>query len=162
MTATSKVPRSKRKSPTAPTTLKAGRHPRKKTPVEAGLEHGYRSGLEDSNAEWLRKHGIPVLFEQYTIEFVQPETKRKYTPDFRLPNGVFVETKGRFLVADRQKHLFVKAQRPDLDIRFVFSNPHAPINKGSKTTYAIWCERHGFKWATRLIPPEWWQEPNKE
>ena len=130
--------------------------------MEAGLEHGYRSGLEELNAKWLTHHGVPVIFEQTKIAFIQPEIKRTYTPDFFLPNGIYVETKGRFVTQDRSKHLWIRNQRPELDIRFVFQNPHSPINKGSKTTYAIWCERHGFKWATRLIPPEWWQEPPKD
>ncbi len=155
--ATSKTSRSKRKSPTS-AKLQSARPNRRKTPVEAGLEHGYRSGLEELNAKWLTQHGVPVIFEQTKIAFVQPEIKRTYTPDFHLPNGVFVETKGRFVTQDRQKHLWIKSQRPDLDVRFVFQNPQAPINKGSKTTYAMWCERHGFKWASRLIPPEWWEE----
>jgi hypothetical protein len=86
---------------------------------------------------------------------VVPERKAKYTPDFVLPNGIIVETKGRFVVADRQKHLFVKAQHPELDIRFVFSNSKAKISKTSKTTYADWCTQHGFKYADKEIPNEW-------
>ena len=31
-----------------------------------------------------------------------------YTPDFVLPNGVIIETKGRFVAADRRKHLEIK------------------------------------------------------
>lgn len=156
-TSNGRTPRSKRKPTT--TKLQAPRRDnRKKSPDEAGLEHGYRSGLEELNAKWLRDHGVPVVFEQVKIPFIQPEQRRTYTPDFHLPTGVFVETKGRFVTADRQKHLWIKSQRPDLDVRFVFQNPNAPINKGSKTTYAMWCERHGFKWAKRLIPPEWWAQ----
>lgn len=131
---------------------------RKKSPEEVGLEYGYRSGLEELNAEWLKKNGFPVLFEVEKIAFIQPELKRTYCPDFKLAEGLYVETKGRFLQPDRAKHLWVKTQRPDLDIRFVFSNPDAPINKGSKTTYRMWCERHGFRWAKRLIPLEWIEE----
>lgn len=85
-----------------------------------------------------------------------PAKEHTYTPDFLLKrSGIIVETKGQFTSEDRQKHLYVKAQHPELDIRFVFQNPNAPIYKGSKTTYAKWCEKHGFKYATRLIPLEW-------
>lgn len=69
-----------------------------------------------------------------------------------------METKGRFTATDRKKHLLVKAQRPDLDIRFVFSNSRAKLNKGSKTTYADWCNKHGFLYADKLIPTEWLDE----
>ncbi len=63
-----------------------------------------------------------------------------------------VETKGRFLTADRQKHILIKDQHPALDIRFVFSNPNTRISKQSKTTYAMWCETHGFLYAPKTIP----------
>ena len=120
-----------------------------------GLKHGFRSGLEESNAKFLESRGVVVAFESLKIPWVLPETPHKYTPDFPLPNGIIVETKGRFLDADRAKHIMVKAQFPDLDIRFVFSNPKAKIRKGSPTTLAMWAERHGFAWAAKLIPASW-------
>ncbi len=36
------------------------------------------------------------------------------------------------MTADRQKHLLVRDQHPELDIRFVFSRSAAKINKASK------------------------------
>ena len=128
---------------------------RKYTQKRAGLKHGYRSGLEDKVAKALEALGIDPRYEQEKITYVVPARKATYTPDFRLPNGIFVETKGRFVVADRQKHLFIKAQHPELDIRFVFSNSKAKISKTSQTTYAMWCEQHGFKYADKEIPQEW-------
>jgi len=120
--------------------------------------HGYRSGLEDKVAKQLEDLGIEVRFESFKIEYEVPARKAKYTPDFLLPNGLIIETKGRFLTADRQKHILVKAQRPELDIRFVFSNSRARISKTSKTTYADWCEKHGFKFADKVIPLSWIKE----
>jgi hypothetical protein len=128
---------------------------RKYTAKRAGLKHGYRSGLEDKVAKALEALGIDPRYEQEKITYVIPARKATYTPDFRLPNGIFVETKGRFVVADRQKHLFIKAQHPELDIRFVFSNSKAKISKTSQTTYAMWCDQHGFKYADKEIPQEW-------
>ena len=75
-----------------------------------------------------------------------------------LSNGIIVESKGRFVTADRKKHLLIKKQHPTLDIRFVFSNSKAKINKGSKTTYGDWCDKHGFLYADKLIPEEWLYE----
>jgi len=123
-----------------------------------GVVHGYRSGLEDKVAKQLEDLGIEVRFESFKIEYEVPARKAKYTPDFLLPNGLIIETKGRFLTADRQKHILVKAQRPELDIRFVFSNSRARISKTSKTTYADWCEKHGFKFADKVIPLSWIKE----
>lgn len=134
--------------------------PRKKlSAVQVGLTHGFRSGLEEVNAAHLKAHGIPVLFEEIKIKYLVPAKERTYTPDFGLPNGVIAETKGRFMPEDRAKHLFVRACHPGLDIRFVFQNPNAKVSKGSKTTYAMWAEMHGFKWAKKLIPIEWAKEP---
>jgi hypothetical protein len=129
-----------------------------KTSRAVGLVQGFRSGLEDKVAEQLRGEGIDPRYESLTIEYVKPERKAKYTPDFPLPNGIIVETKGRFATEDRQKHLLVKAQHPHLDIRFVFSNPNQRISKTSATTYAMWCEKHGFLYAAKLIPLSWIKE----
>ena len=122
------------------------------------IKHGYRSGLEDKVSRQLKELGVSFEYEILKIEYEVNE-KRKYTPDFRiLSNGIIVETKGRFVTADRKKHLLVKKQRPDLDIRFVFSNSRAKINKGSKTTYGDWCDKNGFQYADKLIPEEWINE----
>ena len=40
----------------------------------------------------------------------------------------------------------VKQQHKDLDIRFVFMNARNKIYKGSRTTYADWCNKHDFRW----------------
>jgi hypothetical protein len=132
---------------------------RRKTAAEVGRVAGFRSGLEERVAAELEAVlGAPVPYETETIEYTKPEKKHKYTPDFPLPNGIIVETKGRFVTADRQKHLLVKAQHPHLDIRFVFSNPNARISKTSATTYAAWCEAKGFKYAKGSVPLEWIKE----
>ncbi|ARO29922.1 deoxyribonuclease IV (phage-T(4)-induced) protein [Rhizobium sp. NXC14] len=123
-----------------------------------GIREGFRSGLEDKVGDQLRAQGINPRYEEVVIPYVKPERKAKYTPDFQLPNGIFIETKGRFVTEDRQKHLLVKTQHPELDIRFVFSNPKARISKTSQTTYADWCLKHGFKFAAKVIPQEWIDE----
>jgi hypothetical protein len=118
-------------------------------------KYGFRSGLEMDIDASLKNQGIDGEYEQHIIEFIKPETKHKYHPDFKLPNGIFVETKGRFLVDDRKKHILIKKQHPELDIRFLFQNSKTKISKGSKTTYADWCEKHGFQYADKIIPEDW-------
>lgn len=122
----------------------------------------YRSGLEDTVGKQLKDAGITVEYESIKIKFLQPAKMRTYTPDWVLPNGIIIETKGRFTSGDRQKHLLIQEQQPDLDIRFVFSNPQAKINKRSKTTYADWCEKNGFLYAKGTIPLSWLKEKSKE
>ena len=130
--------------------------PRKKfTKRQAAVKHGYRSGLEEDIDKTLQENQIDGEYEQHTINYIIPESKHTYTPDFRLPSGIFVETKGRFVIEDRKKHLLIKAQHPELDIRFVFQNSRGKIRKGSKTTYADWCDKHGFIYADKTIPTDW-------
>lgn len=126
------------------------------------LRAAYRSGLEATLAAALAAAGVPVLFETLKVPFTQPAKGRTYTPDFLLPNGIIIESKGLFAAEDRQKHLWVKAQHPDLDVRFVFSNAKAKLYKGSPRSYADWCDKNGFRWAHKIIPHEWLTEASTE
>ena len=65
-------------------------------------KYGFRSGLEMTIDESLKAQGIDGEYEKHIIEFTKPETNHKYHPDFKLPNGIFIETKGRFLTDDRK------------------------------------------------------------
>ena len=136
---------------------------RKRTAQQVGLMYGFRSGLEEQVAQQLQNAGLSYDYEAVKLQYIKPAREAKYTPDFILPNGIIVETKGRFVVEDRQKHLILKDQHPKLDVRFVFSNSNTKISKGSKTTYAAWCQKHGFTYADKLIPKDWMEEaPNPE
>ncbi len=123
--------------------------------TSAAMKHGYRSGLEEKVSAELKEKNVHFEYETKKIEYTVPEKKSKYTPDFILPNGIIVETKGRFVSADMKKHLLVKEQHPELDIRFLFQNSKNKIRKGSKTTYADWCIKHGFLFADKTIPEDW-------
>lgn len=126
------------------------------------MAHNYRSGLERAVAKDLKAHGQSFGYETLIVPYTQPATQRRYTPDFFLPNGIIIEAKGRFTVGARQKHKMIQDCHPDLDIRFVFSRSSNTISKRSKTTYAKWCEDHGFLYADKVIPQEWMDEgPNE-
>lgn len=136
-----------------------------KTPLSArrvGLKYGFRSGLEETIAADLTLKGVGFTYEELKVPFTKPAKPCHYTPDFILENGIVVESKGRFLTEDRQKQLLVKAQNPDLDIRFVFSNSKSRIAKRSPTTYAAWATKNGFRFADKAIPEEWLKEPPNE
>lgn len=129
---------------------------RPRTPSKSGaLARGYRSGLEKTVGAQLEVAGIKAEYESGKLAYRKPESQHKYTWDFRLPNGIIIETKGRFLAADRAKHLLLKEQHPEVDIRFVFSNSREKIYKGSPTSYADWCRKNGFRFADKLVPTEW-------
>ena len=120
----------------------------------------YRSGLEKVVAEFLKQNKKNFRYEDLKIEW-KDLRYRTYTPDFILDNGIIVETKGIFDNEDRRKHLAVREQHPELDIRLVFSNAKAKLYKGSKTTYAMWCEKNNFLYSHRVIPPDWLEEKGK-
>jgi len=126
-----------------------------------GIAHGYRSGLEEKVSRQIEEFGLPVKYEEEKISYVWPERNSTYCPDFRL-GDFFVETKGIWTVEDRQKHHLIREQHPDLDIRLVFSNQNARLYKGSPTTYAAYCEKHGFKYANRTIPEDWLNEAKEQ
>jgi hypothetical protein len=128
---------------------------------KAAYRLGFRSGLEKKVSEQILEAGIKLLYETDKIQFTIPARQAKYTPDFKLPKPggfFFVETKGIWAVQDRQKHILIRQQLPELDIRFVFSNQNARLYKGSPTTYAAYCEKHGFRYAQKYIPDEWLEE----
>ena len=130
---------------------------------QVSLKQGFRSGLEESISQDLTSKGVGYLYEEFVIPYVKPEKSAKYTPDWILPNGIIVESKGRHLTEDRQKMILIKKQHPDLDIRFVYSNSKTKISKRSKTTYADWSLKNGFPYADRLIPDSWLKEaPNRK
>lgn len=123
------------------------------------LKHGVRSGLEDVICQELSDKGIPYKYEELTLEYIQPEKKRKYTPDIVLErSGIVIEIKGRWVTADRQKIAMVKQQYPDMDLRMVFSNSKTKISKSSKTTYGDYCDKLGIPYADRTIPEDWLKE----
>jgi len=130
-----------------------------KTRINA-LKHGYRSGLEDAVRKSLKEQKCNARYECLKIEW-EDLKYRKYTPDFLLPNGIIIETKGRFTPDDRMKHLAIQRQHPDLDIRFVFTNSRAKLRKGAKSSYADWCKKHGFLYADKEVPHEWLAEKRK-
>ena len=128
---------------------------------KSATQISYRSGLEEHVADQLDQLGVQFEYETMVIKYIRPQKTHRYTPDFILPNGIIIETKGRFLTKDRQKHLLIKKQNPDLDIRFVFSNPNQKISKTSKTTYAKWCNTNGFIYAKETIPTTWIKEKSR-
>jgi len=126
----------------------------------AARKQGYRSGLEVKLAEYLKEQGVLATYESMKIEW-EDLAYRTYTPDFVLPNGIIIESKGLFTSEDRRKHLLIKKQHPSLDIRFVFSNSRSKLRKGSKSTYASWCDTKGFLYYDRIVPLPWLKEKGK-
>ena len=115
-------------------------------------EPKFRSNLEKNIADLLT--GL-VVYYQYESEKLSYTIEHNYTPDFVLPNYLYLEAKGYWDPEDRRKILAVKRCNPDVDIRMVFQSPYNTISKKSKTTYAKWCEKHDIPWTSyKDIPIE--------
>ena len=69
-------------------------HRKKITADAAGRKHGWRSGLEKKMQDKLQELGIDDNYESKTFEYIVPETKHKYTPDFPVSPHIVIETKG--------------------------------------------------------------------
>lgn len=130
----------------------------------------FRSGLECDVDKQIRKAKVEYYYEEEWIGYTIPAQFKKYLPDFKIitkaGKAIYIEVKGLWDFADRQKHAYIKRQNPDLDIRFIFSDPAKKIRKGSKTTYADICEGRGrgifkgLKWPyfKKKIPQRWFDE----
>lgn len=136
---------------------------------------GFRSSLETVNARLLDGAGVEYEYEKHKLFYVVPARVASYKPDFVLANGIILETKGLFDAEDRQHHILLKQQHPELDIRFVFSRSASTLTAvfkknpdGTKTrrdncvTYANWCETHGFKFVDKVPLMAWLNEPYSE
>ena len=126
----------------------------------AALKYGYKSGLEHTVAEQIKATEYTLNYETETLNYIVPERKAKYTPDFIFTkkNGelMYIETKGRWTSADRLKMKHVLVSNPGIDIRIIFQSPTQKISKGSKTTYESYAVKLGIKHvAKKEIPTEW-------
>jgi len=121
---------------------------------------GFRSVIELELSEDLLAYGKPFSYEKNKIEW-EDLVYRSYTPDFITHNNIVIEAKGRFMPADRRKHLAIRKQYPHLDVRFIFENSNKKLYKGAKSTYAQWCHKYDFRFYDKKIPKDWLQEkPN--
>ena len=120
----------------------------------------YKSKFELNVAKAFKKGGITFVYEPEVIKFLQPEKKRKYTPDFKVETaaGTFlIETKGKLTAQDRYKMIWVRDQNPDKRLVLLFMNSSVKLRKGSKTTYRMWAEKNGFQCFDFRdgLPKEW-------
>lgn len=128
---------------------------------------GSRSSFEMKIKDDLTERGIPFEYETVKLSYTKitcphcegVADKGVYTPDFIIPktkqSRLIVEGKGYFDAPNRTLMLRVKRDNPLEDIRFLFYR-NSLIGKKSKTTYGMWCDKHGFPWAVGTSVPESW------
>ena len=113
-----------------------------------------------------------ILPRKWTVEY---ETEKvpytiasNYEPDFIITRAdgtkLYIEMKGngRSWTFDVQKKMIaVKEQNPDMDIRIVFysDGKMGKIRKdGTCRRQSDWAVQHGFTFAIKKIPEEWFNE----
>lgn len=125
----------------------------------------FKSKLEERIAQQILDRGIDLVYEDKQDKLLY---NKLYQPDFRLPGGILIETKGyhRNLGDALTKLCSVVRCNPDIDLRIVWSNANmkVPFYKNKKKmTAKQWSEKNGFQWAHEYIPDNWfkYQEINK-
>ena len=81
-----------------------------------------------------------------------------YIPDFRLPNGTWIEAKGKLTGANRRRLVAWKAYFPEEKLRIVFMADNK-LSKGAKSRYSEWAAKAGFEYCVGFskIPQEWYK-----
>lgn len=115
----------------------------------------FKSQFERDVFNTIERNGLTAKYENLKIPY---KTVHNYIPDLELPNGIIIELKGYFDTRAQVKMKAVKRCNPHLDIRFVFMNSNNKLNKRSKMTYAMWCDKYGFPYADGMIPLKWFKE----
>lgn len=134
------------------------------------MSQRYRSKLEELTAALLKKNKIKFEYEARRIPFrsriksgecpseyggcgsKDVYQKRTYLPDFTLPDGTIVESKGKLTPSERTKFLAIKSSNPELRIVFVFG-ANNKLSKGNPDRrYSHWCDEHGFEYGVKALP----------
>lgn len=111
-------------------------------------KYGVRNKLEQKVLSVLRDNTDNFEgYERDRLSYTVPESQHYYTPDFKV-GDTYYEAKGIWDAEDRKKMLLVIAQYPHKKFVMVFYNQNYKIYKGSKTTYAMWCDKHQIAWTT--------------
>lgn len=124
-------------------------------------KNGFRSGFEERIYNNAVGRGQKLAYEppDATLYYTKPARRTRYIPDFVLPNGVIVESKGRLTSVDRAKMLDVSKCNPEVDIRFLFQRANNRITRSPNSmTYWQWADKHGFRWSEGDVIPEEWYE----
>ena len=87
----------------------------------------FRSGLEGKVATLLSSLKVPYEYETTKLAYV---LECNYIPDFLLPNGIYLEVKGRLTSEDRRKMKAVKKSNPELDRKSTrLNSSHSSVSR---------------------------------
>lgn len=117
-----------------------------------------------------KSRGINIKYEPVTIEYWKRSPKGaicadcnstnikvpgKYTPDFELDGGVFVEAKGFFKPEKRSRMEDFIRSKPRILLKFLFAQDNW-MTKKKKHKYSDWAKKMGVDFAIgKKIPEQW-------
>ena len=102
-----------------------------------------KSKFEKRFYDELVRRNLDFAYEADTLKYT---LALYYKPDWKVRDGLFLETKGKFDYTERRKILAVHECNPDAEVRMVFMR-NQKLGKNSKMTYGEWCDKHGIKWS---------------
>ena len=97
----------------------------------------FKSNLEERASKLIPNAEYEPKSFTYTIT-------AEYTPDFKVNDNIWVETKGLFRQQDMRKMKCVREQYPNLIWIMCFQDKHKKVRKNSKITYEGWALKNGF------------------
>lgn len=135
----------------------------------------FASRFEEQIYKQLKAAGLTVEYEPETFDYKRRtrrtfcadcDSKRtyklaRYTPDFRIGNGIYIEAKGYFKPEKRGAMEDFIRDRPDIDLRFVFGADNWLTSK-RVTKYSDWAKSLKVKYGIQTVPDKWIQEAKRQ
>lgn len=103
----------------------------------------FKSKFEKSFHELLKSKHLDFPYEADVLGYT---LSLSYKPDWKVRDGLYLETKGKFDYIERRKLLAILRSNPGKEVRMVFQRNNK-ISKKSKLTYGDWCDTYGIKWS---------------
>ena len=102
-----------------------------------------KSKFEKRFYDEITRLGLAFEYEPDRLEY---RLDLLYKPDWKVHDGLYIETKGKFDYMERRKILAISKDNPGKEVRMVFMR-NQKLGKGSKMTYGEWCDKHGIRWS---------------
>jgi hypothetical protein len=135
----------------------------------------FASRFEQAIYEQLKKAGLKPEYEPETFSYERRTKqtycracgskstyrKAKYTPDFRIGEGIYIEAKGYLKAEVRAKMEDFLSSNAGFDLRFIFGADNWLTRKRLKK-YSDWARSLGVPYALKEVPESWIQEAKRQ
>ena len=135
----------------------------------------FASRFEQTINDQLKKAGLKPEYEPETFSYERRTKqtycrscgskstyrKARYTPDFRIGNGIYLEAKGYLKAEVRAKMEDFLSSNDGFDLRFVFGADNWITRKRLKK-YSDWANSLGIPYAIKEVPKDWIEEAKRQ